>query len=196
MDMTGEIRIAAARERVWQALNDPEVLKKCIPGCESLDKISDTEFTATATNRIGPLKAKFGGKVELSDIDPPNGYTISGEGQGGVAGFARGGATIRLSDDGAGTVLHYTVKASVGGKLAQIGSRLVDQAARKLADDFFDRFVAEVGGAAAQAAPEPAAAPLPVPDPDETPGAGLGQWIWVGSLLGIMIVLLLILGLQ
>ncbi len=190
MDMTGEIRIAAARQRVWQALNDPEVLKKCIPGCESLDKISDTEFTATATNRIGPVKARFSGKVELSEIDPPNGYTISGEGQGGVAGFARGGAEVRLSDDGAGTVLHYTVKASVGGKLAQIGSRLVDQAARKLADEFFDRFVAEVGGAAAEAAPEPE------PAPDETPGAGLGQWIWVGGLLAIMIVLLLILGLR
>lgn len=140
MDMTGEHLIPAPRETVWRALNDPELLKRAIPGCEEVVKLSDTEFTAKVTSKIGPVSAKFAGKVTLSDLDPPNGYKISGEGQGGAAGFAKGGAQVRLSPDGAGTRLSYEAKANVGGKLAQIGSRLVDAAARKVADEFFRNF--------------------------------------------------------
>ena len=137
MDLTGEYRIPAPREAVWAALNDPEILKQCIPGCEEIVKLSDTEMTAKVTARVGPVKASFAGKVTLSDLDPPNGYRISGEGQGGVAGFAKGGADVSLASAGQDTRLSYKVKANVGGKLAQIGSRLVDAAANKVAGDFF-----------------------------------------------------------
>ena len=122
MDMTGERRIEAPRQTVWQALNDPAVLKASIPGCESLEKLSDTEMKATAAVKIGPIAARFTGKVHLTDIDPPNGYAIGGEGQGGVAGFAKGGAKVRLEDDGGGTMLRYEVHAQVGGKIAQLGA--------------------------------------------------------------------------
>ena len=118
MDMSGEVSIAAPREAVWRALNDPEILRQCIPGCEEIEKLSDTEMTAKVTAKVGPVKARFGGKVTLSDLDPPNGYKISGEGQGGAAGFAKGGAVVRLTPDGSGTVLRYEVNAAVGGKLA------------------------------------------------------------------------------
>lgn len=146
MDMTGESRIEAPRERVWQALNDPEVLKASIAGCEELEKTSDTEFTAKVRAKVGPVSARFAGKVTLSDLDPPNGYRIQGEGSGGAAGFAKGGATVTLEPDGDSTVLRYEVQATVGGKLAQIGSRLIDGTARKMADDFFARFKAQVEG--------------------------------------------------
>src|SRR5579863_10360948 len=132
MEMTGERRIPASRQRVWERLNDPETLKRCIPGCETIEKISDTEFTAKVVAKVGPVKASFSGKVTLSDLDPPSGYTITGEGTGGVAGFAKGGATV----------LRYGASGQVGGKLAQIGSRLIDATARKMADEFFSRFVA------------------------------------------------------
>jgi carbon monoxide dehydrogenase subunit G len=145
MDMTGEYRISAPRSRVWEALNDPEILKQCIPGCEEIQKQSDTEMTAKVVAKVGPVKAKFAGKVTLSDIDPPNGYTISGEGSGGAAGFGKGGAKVSLVDDGPDTVLSYTASAQVGGKLAQIGSRLIDGTARKMADDFFAKFTQVVG---------------------------------------------------
>jgi uncharacterized protein len=144
MDMTGERRIPAPRQKVWEGLNDPEILKQAIPGCDSIEKLSDTEFTAKVTARVGPVKASFAGKVTLSDLDPPSGYTISGEGTGGVAGFAKGGAKVRLDEEGGETVLRYEVQAQVGGKLAQIGSRLIDGTARKMADDFFNRFAAAV----------------------------------------------------
>ena len=150
MDMTGERRIEAPRQTVWQALNDPAVLKASIPGCESLEKLSDTDMKATAAVKIGPISARFSGAVHLSDIDPPNGYTIGGEGQGGVAGFAKGGAKVRLEDDGTGTLLRYEVHAQVGGKIAQLGARLIDATAKQMADAFFDRFSAR-GGAAARA---------------------------------------------
>jgi carbon monoxide dehydrogenase subunit G len=140
MDMSGEYRIEASRDAVWRALNDPEVLKQSIPGCDELNKASDTEFSAKVTAKVGPVKAKFGGKVTLSDLDPPNGYKISGEGQGGVAGFAKGAAEVKLTADGNATLLRYDVKATVGGKLAQIGSRLIGATAKKMADDFFSRF--------------------------------------------------------
>ncbi len=144
MTMTGEVQLPAARETVWAKLNDPEILKICIPGCEQLDKLSDIEFAAVATNKIGPVKARFKGKITLSDLDPPNGYKISGQGDGGVAGFAKGGATVTLAPKDGGTLLSYTVEAQIGGKLAQIGQRLINGAAKKLADDFFAKFAAAV----------------------------------------------------
>ena len=144
MTMTGEVQLAASRHTVWAMLNDPDVLKACIPGCESLEKLSDTEFAAVAVNKIGPVKAKFKGKVTLSDLDPPNGYRISGQGDGGVAGFAKGGAEVKLSDRDEGTLLTYNVEAQIGGKLAQLGQRLINGTAKKLADDFFARFAEAV----------------------------------------------------
>jgi carbon monoxide dehydrogenase subunit G len=144
MVMTGEQQLAAPREKVWAMLNDPAVLKTCIPGCESLETIGENEFQAIATNRIGPVKARFKGKVRLSDMDPPNGYRISGEGDGGIAGFAKGGATVKLTPKDGGTLLTYNVEAQIGGKLAQLGQRLVNGAAKKLADDFFAKFAQAV----------------------------------------------------
>jgi uncharacterized protein len=149
MTMSGEYQLPAPREQVWQKLNDPEVLKTCIPGCEELEKLSDTEFRAIATTKIGPVKARFKGKVRLSDLDPPNGYRISGEGDGGVAGFAKGGASVALLPKDGGTLLTYNVEAQIGGKLAQLGQRLVNGAAKKIADDFFQRFVALVSAPSA-----------------------------------------------
>jgi hypothetical protein len=148
MTMSGEYELPAPREVVWEKLNDADTLKACIPGCEELEKLSDTQFRAVATTKIGPVKAKFKGTVTLSDLDPPNGYKISGQGDGGVAGFAKGGATVALSPKGEGTLLTYNVEAQIGGKLAQLGQRLVNGAAKKVADDFFQRFVAAVGGGA------------------------------------------------
>jgi carbon monoxide dehydrogenase subunit G len=161
MEMTGEFRIPASRQRVWEGLNDPQILKQCIPGCQTIEKLSDTEFTAKVLAQVGPVRANFSGKVTLSDLDPPQSYTIAGEGNGGVAGFAKGSARVNLAEDGGATVLNYAVQAHVGGKLAQIGSRLIDSVARKMAESFFSRFVATVApeqAAAAEEAP-PAAQP-------------------------------------
>ena len=144
MTMNGEVQLAATPETVWEKLNDPATLKACIPGCEQLDKLSDTEMQAVATVKIGPVKAKFKGKVTLSDLDPPHGYKISGQGDGGVAGFAKGGATVKLTPKDGGTLLTYDVDAQIGGKLAQLGQRLVNGAAKKVADDFFANFAAAV----------------------------------------------------
>jgi carbon monoxide dehydrogenase subunit G len=140
MTMSGEYELPAARETVWQKLNDPEVLKACIPGCEELEVTAENEFRAVATTKIGPVKARFKGRVRLTDLDPPYGYRISGEGEGGVAGFAKGGATVALSSTENGTKLTYNVEAQIGGKLAQLGQRLINGAAKKMADDFFERF--------------------------------------------------------
>src|SRR5689334_6746985 len=144
MEMTGEFRIPAPRQRVWEGLNDPEILKDAIPGCQTIEKLSDTEFTAKVLAQVGPVKANFSGKVTLSDLDPPQAYTIAGEGSGGVAGFAKGSAKVNLAEDGGATVLNYAVQAHVGGKLAQIGSRLIDSVARKMAENFFSRFVSAI----------------------------------------------------
>jgi uncharacterized protein len=144
MTMSGEHQLAVPPQTVWEKLNDPDTLKACIPGCEQFDKLSDTEFQAVATTKIGPVKAKFKGKVTLSDLDPPNGYRISGQGDGGVAGFAKGGATVKLAAHNGGTLLSYTVEAQIGGKLAQLGQRLINGAAKKVADDFFQKFAAAV----------------------------------------------------
>jgi carbon monoxide dehydrogenase subunit G len=161
MDMTGEERIGASREAVWAALNDIDVLKRCIPGCQSLERQSDTDMTARVKLQIGPVSATFSGKVKLSDLDPPNGYRIAGEGSGGAAGYAKGSALVRLLDDGQGTLLRYEARADVGGKLAQLGGRLIDATARELAGEFFGNFTAIVGPAAPTEAAEASA---------ETPG--------------------------
>jgi carbon monoxide dehydrogenase subunit G len=196
MDMTGEFLIPAPRRKVWEALNDPEILRQSIPGCEEVEKISPTELAAKVTAKVGPVKARFGGKVTLSDLDPPNGYKITGEGSGGAAGFAKGGATVRLADDGDGTRLTYVVEAHVGGKLAQIGSRLIDATARKMAEDFFTRFSAIVGGVPAAAAGEPevaleTAAQRPSPPPVAArAGIRLPPAAWVAGLAILAAILL------
>ena len=146
MDMSGEERIAAPREAVWAALNDPETLKACIPGCQSLIMKSPTELEAVVKIKIGPVSATFTGEVTLSNLNPPEGYTISGEGKGGIAGFAKGGADVRLREDGADTILSYDVKAQIGGKLAQLGSRLIDSTSKKLAAQFFTDLGARLNG--------------------------------------------------
>jgi len=144
MTMNGEVHLPASREVVWEKLNDPAVLKKCIPGCEELARSGDNQFQATAKMKVGPVSARFGGRVTLSDLDPPNGYRISGEGEGGVAGFAKGGATVALAEKDGGTLLTYNVEAQIGGKLAQLGQRLISGSAKKLADQFFVSFANEV----------------------------------------------------
>jgi uncharacterized protein len=207
MEMTGEFRIPAPLQRVWEGLNDPEILKQCIPGCQTLDKVSDTEFNGRVVASVGPVKATFGGKVTLSDLDPPRSYTIAGEGSGGVAGFAKGGAKVKLAEDGAATLLTYAVQAQVGGKLAQVGSRLIDGVARKMANDFFSHFAAAmapgqpapaVEEALAEAAPgapverversvveAPPTTPPPAPASRRLPPA-----VWVTGLAVIIILLL------
>ncbi|RVH34193.1 SRPBCC family protein [Sinorhizobium meliloti] len=142
MDLRGEYRIAAPRGHVWALINDPAVLKDCIPGCESLEGTPETGYAARVTTKIGPVKATFAGEVKLSNVQAPESLTISGEGKGGVAGFAKGGADVQLVVDGAHTVLTYMAKAQVGGKLAQLGARLVDSTAKKLADEFFEKLAA------------------------------------------------------
>lgn len=150
MQMNDRHRIAAPKEKVWAALNNPDVLRQCIPGCQSLEMSSPNEMAATVVLKIGPVKATFGGKVTLSDIDPPNGYRIAGEGSGGIAGFAKGGATVTLASDGPDvTILSYEVDAQIGGKLAQLGGRLIDSTARKLASQFFSSFSEQVGNVTA-----------------------------------------------
>lgn len=144
MTMTGEYQLPASQQAVWEKLNDPAVLKACIPGCQELNKTGDNGFQAVATIKIGPVKATFKGAVTLSDIDPPNGYKISGQGEGGVAGFAKGGAVVKLAPKDGGTLLTYNVEAQIGGKLAQLGQRLINGAAKKVADDFFQNFVKAV----------------------------------------------------
>jgi len=194
MEIKGEYRIAAPREKVFAALNDPAILQACIPGCESLEKTSDTEMKAKVRMRVGPVSAAFSGKVTLSDLDPPNGYRISGEGQGGAAGFAKGGAVVALKEDAGDTILTYNVDAQVGGKIAQVGARLIDGTAKKLADEFFSKFAAMVGGpppaeAAAAAAPADAAAPAPVvaPTPSAAAQRGYKHWLIIGIGAAVLI---------
>ena len=157
--MSGERRIEAPRETVWTALNDPDVLKQAIPGCQEIEKLSDTAFTAKVKVKIGPVSARFSGSVQLSDLDPPSGYSISGEGTSGPLGIAKIGAKVRLEENGGATVLHYEVNAQVLGKLAQIASRLIDATAKKMADDFFSGFAEALAGPA----PEETVPEVPVP---------------------------------
>lgn len=162
MRMTGEERIAAPRQRVWEALNDPEVLRQCIPGCQSLDKEADDRLRATVEIKIGPIGARFNGAVTLSDIDAPNGYTITGEGQGGTVGSAKGGAKVRLTDDKGGTLLSYEVDAQVGGRLAQLGGPIIDATAKQLAGKFFRQF-GQIASGQAASAPTPAESAVATP---------------------------------
>lgn len=196
MEMTGEYRISAPRQRVWEALNDPEVLAKCIPGCQELKRESDTELSAKVKSRVGPVSATFTGKVTMSDMDPPRGCKLSGDGQGGVAGFAKGGAEVKLAEDGSETVLSYVATAQVGGKLAQIGSRLIDSTAKKMANDFFGKFAEEVGGKTeAENVPQPAPAPEPEPvaaASQERP-PGLSPKVWVAGLIAAAVLVLVLL---
>mgnify|MGYP003981136473 FL=1 len=194
MEMSGEHQISAPRQQVWDALNDPEVLKACITGCESIEKLSDTEMTAVVVAKVGPVKAKFKGKVILSDIDAPNGYTINGEGQGGVAGFGKGSAEVALTDDGTGTVLNYTAKASVGGKLAQLGSRLVDATAAKLADEFFTAFAAHLTAGNAEdsnAGTDAATSQDTGPVAATSQSGGIPGWLWATGLIAVVAAILL-----
>lgn len=199
MELTGEYRIPAPRERVWAALNDPQVLKAAIAGCQELEKVTDSEFRAIVATKVGPVSATFRGTVTLSDQDPPNGYTLTGQGQGGAAGFAKMRSRVSLAPDGDATVLTYTANAEIGGKLAAVGSRLVQSVAKKNADDFFGAFATQLGGGAVAKPAEvvapvpvpvaaaPAALPMPVPAPT---GGGLGApvpaWLVVfGTGIGI-----------
>ncbi len=178
MEMTGEQIIPAAQAEVWHGLNDPGVLKACISGCESIERLSDTEYTVMTAVAIGPVKARFRGKLVLADLDPPNSYSLSFDGQGGTAGFGKGSAKVSLAAEGAGTRLSYVVKAQVGGKLAQIGSRLIDGVAKKMADDFFSAFNRKIAG------PAPAAAG---PSAGAAPGAA-PLW-WVVAIIAAMFLL-------
>ena len=191
MELTDQYTLPVDRQTVWNALNDPEVLKSCIAGCESFERISHNTFACAVTASVGPVKARFKAKVVLSEIDAPNGYTLSFDGQGGPAGFGKGTATVKLTDDATGgTLLSYTAHAQVGGKLAQVGSRLIDAAAKKMAGDFFSKFAGKLGGGKAVA---PAALPHATAD-GET--GGLGQpdmhfplWLKVVGSVGLVTVL-------
>jgi len=199
MDMTGSQIIEQPQSRVWDALNDTEILKACIPGCDTLEKVSDTEYKMTMTAAVGPVRAKFNGKLNLSDVNPPVSYTIAFEGSGGAAGFGKGSAEVTLSPEGSGTKLSYNAKAQIGGKLAQVGARLIDGVAKKMADDFFVAFKTKVSAMAVEAAPAPAAtaaepaspavastpAPTPAPTavqpaaPAAEPAKKGSVWTWI-----------------
>lgn len=184
MEMSNTRHVPAPRERVWQALNDPDTLKASIPGCEAFERVADDAYRATVAAKVGPVSARFVGNVKLADVDAPNGYTLRFEGQGGVAGFANGEAKVSLAPGANdGTSLSYAVKAQVGGKLAQIGSRLVDGAAAKLADDFFARFVERVRE------PEPTEGVAPADEPAPEVPSGR-RWVRVLA-IGVMIAILI-----
>jgi hypothetical protein len=180
MELKGSRTVPASIETTWAALNDPETLKACIPGCESIERVSDTEFRVAMTARVGPVSAKFNGRIVLADLSPPSSYRMSFEGQGGAAGFARGEARVVLSPDGTGTRITYTATAQIGGKLAQIGSRLVDGAAAKVADDFFARLVERLGGGRVGAAE-------PTIPPDNAAAALRNTWIWLALAAAIIV---------
>ncbi len=178
MEMTGEQLIPAAQAEVWRGLNDPEILKACISGCESIERLSDTEYAVVTTAAIGPVKAKFRGKLLLADLAPPNSYSLFFDGQGGAAGFGKGSARVSLAAEGAGTRLSYAVKAQVGGKLAQIGSRLIDGVAKKMADDFFSAFKQKIAGPA----------PVPAEPSLEAAPSAAPLW-WVLAIIAAMFLL-------
>ena len=190
MKESGEFRLSAERARVWDALNDPQTLQRCIPGCQSVEKISDTELKATIKSKVGPISATFTCNVRLSDLDPPNSYRISGQGSGGAAGFAKGGASLKLVPDGTGTKLLYDADASVGGKLAQIGARLIDGTAKKFTDEFFQNLAKEVDGP--QVVQSPAAAPPPLAQNPSAPAAASRSARWTIGLVALAIAIMLL----
>ena len=199
MKLSGEHLIPASQQIVWEALNDADMLRACLPGCETLEKVSDTEMTAKITTKIGPVKATFTGDVTLSDLDPPNGYKLSGEGQGGAAGFASGSASVNLSEQDGGTLLRYEVEARVGGKLAQIGSRLIDSVTKKLAAQFFTSLVEKLSpddatDAEPQSAESTESAPAtatPAAAAASAPKRGIPTPIWAIGIIGVVAVLIL-----
>ncbi len=201
MQFTGRYVIAAAPEAVWAALNDPEVLKRCIPGCAVLERTGDNSLAGSAKLKIGPVSATFKGKVDLTELDPPHRCVLKGEGQGGVAGFAKGESEVLLAPEGDGTELTYNAKATVGGKLAQVGQRLIDGAARQIADDFFSRFAAELTTieSAAEPTPETALATPPQvlqePSTEAPAREGMAPEIWVVGLIAVIVILLVLFGL-
>lgn len=188
MDMTGEQRIAAHQDRVYAALNDPEILRQCIPGCRALKRKSDTEMDGTVVLAVGPIKASFTGAIRLQDLDPPRGYTIVGEGKGGAAGFAKGQARVQLEPDGTTTILRYQVKADIGGKLAQLGSRLIDSTSRKLAGEFFEKFGA-LASASAPASAEMASVSASLPPTAAAPTGARQRWLLPAIAVGALVVL-------
>jgi uncharacterized protein len=198
MEQAGEHRIAAPRDKVWAALNDPGVLKRCIDGCEELERTGPETLSAKVRARVGPVSAVFSGDIALKDLDPPNGYTLEVSAKGGAAGFAKGQARVKLADDDGLTLLSYAAEGQVGGKLAQVGQRLVDAAARKTADDFFNAFASEVEAPALAQAPVAEAganeAPAPVPT-GAVPAAHAvsrgGSLVW-GGLAAVLVVAALV----
>lgn len=200
MEFKGRYLITSSPTVVWKALNDPEVLRQCVPGCERIEKTDDTHFIASAVIKIGPIKATFKANLALEDLDPPHRCVIRGEGQGGVAGFARGTAEVVLAPEQNATLLSYTAQATIGGKLAQIGQRLIDGAAKQIADDFFQKFAAvlaagpvpETGDLPVE--PSPAVTPASLSAPDPEPRKGLVPGIWVVGLLALIAILLLLFG--
>jgi uncharacterized protein len=200
MEFAGRYIIPASPERVWEALNDPAILRASIPGCQSLTKTDDHRFDAVATLRIGPVKASFKAAIRQTELDPPRRCVLKGEGQGGVAGFARGVAEVNLANDGEATALSYLARANIGGKLAQVGQRLLDSAAKQIADDFFARFTAQIAAAQPVAGEELFPSPIP---PPLVEGAALSQTasreglapeIWVIGLIGVIVILLVLFG--
>lgn len=194
MEMSGEERIPATQDQTWAALNDPEILKACVPGCESIERVAENEYQVLMVARIGPVSARFKGKLALSDLDPPHSYALAFEGQGGAAGFGKGSAQVRLAPEDGGTLLSYDVKANVGGKLAQIGSRLVDAAAKKISKDFFAAFNQKVGAqhGAAAAVQEESHAPGPVPRDPGLPTVSNASLVFLagGSLVVVLVALI------
>ena len=180
MEMSGEQRIALPQAQVWAGLNDPEVLKASIPGCESIERVSDTEYKVAITAAVGPVKAKFNGKLLLSDVNAPTSYRLAFEGSGGAAGFGKGGAQVSLAPDGGGTKLSYVANAQVGGKLAQVGSRLIDGVAKKMADEFFQRFNEKLAG------------PAPAPAAAEGAAMAAAQGVWLTPTYGFVAAFLVV----
>jgi carbon monoxide dehydrogenase subunit G len=194
MDMEGSRALAATQQQAWDGLNDPEVLKACIAGCEKVERAGDDKFIVAMAVKIGPVAARFNGRITLSDVNPPESYTLSFDGQGGPAGFGKGTAKVRLVPAGTGSELSYSVQAQVGGKIAQVGQRLIDGVARSMAEDFFKRFDDEMqrrypAPVAVEEAAAPAAAPATAPGAAAAqgkPSAGMPMWAWV--VIGVLVV--------
>ena len=183
MDMTGQRALAATQQQAWDALNDPEILKACIPGCEKFEPLGDNAFAVTAGIKIGPVSAKFNGKVQLTDIVSPTSYKLNFDAQGGVAGFGKGESSVELKPLESGCELHYTVHSTVGGKIAQMGQRLIDGVAKNMAEDFFKRFET----ALEERHPQPVDAGAPAPSAPAAPSGGLPAWVWVAGAIAVAV---------